>query len=164
MAKTTTNSRTRTTANSDDELMVRLRESLTFLQLSHTKRQLDELLSWARRERPSPLALLEHVLGQEVDTKRDARIERRVHSSGLKERKLLGAFDWDFQPTLDKATVLELARLDNVIAMPHAASNTVTARERMALWAAQSIIDCLDGRIPQHVVNREVLEQLNHMT
>ncbi len=114
MAKTTTNSRTRTTANSDDELMVRLRESLTFLQLSHTKRQLDELLSWARRERPSPLALLEHVLGQEVDTKRDARIERRVHSSGLKERKLLGAFDWDFQPTLDKATVLELARLDFV--------------------------------------------------
>ena len=113
MAKTTTDSRT-TAAISDDALMVRLREHLTFLQLSHTKKQLDELLSWARRQRPSPLALIEHVLGQEVDTKREARIERRVLSSGLKERKLLEAFDWDFQPTLDKATVLELARLDFV--------------------------------------------------
>jgi len=59
---------------------------------------------------------------------------------------------------------LELARLDNVIAMPHAASNTFTARERMAMWAAQSIIDCLQGRIPRHVVNRDVLERLNHLT
>lgn len=111
MAKTATNSRT---TISDDELMVRLREHLRFLQLSHTNKHLDELLAWARRQRPSPLALLEHVLGQEVDTKREARIERRVYNSGLKERKLLEAFDWDFQPTLDKATVLELARLDFV--------------------------------------------------
>jgi DNA replication protein DnaC len=35
-------------------------------------------------------------------------------NSGLKERKLLEAFDWDFQPSLDRATVLELARLDFV--------------------------------------------------
>lgn len=53
---------------------------------------------------------------------------------------------------------LELARLDNVIAMPHAASNTWAARERMARWAAQSIIDWLEGRVPEHVVNREVLK------
>jgi len=113
MTKRTTDPRTGT-ATSDDALMVRLREHLTFLQLSHTKKQLDELLAWARRQRPAPLQLLEHVLGQEVDTKRESRIERRVHNSGLKERKLLEAFDWDFQPTLDKATVLELARLDFV--------------------------------------------------
>lgn len=113
MTKRTTEPRT-TTAISDDELMVRLREHLTFLQMSHTKKQLDELLAWARKQRPSPLALLEHVLGREVDTKREARIERRVNNSGLKERKLLEAFDFDFQPSLDKATVLELARLDFV--------------------------------------------------
>jgi DNA replication protein DnaC len=102
------------TAISDDELMVRLLEHLTFLQLSHTMKQLDELLAWCRRERPSPLLLLEHVLGQEVDSKREVRIDGRIKNSGLKERKLLEAFDWDFQPSLDKATVLELARLDFV--------------------------------------------------
>jgi len=102
------------TAISDDALMVRLQAHLTFLQLSHTKKQLDEVLAWCRRERPSPLSLLEHVLGQEVESKRESRIEGRIKSSGLKERKLLEAFDWDFQPSLDKATVLELARLDFV--------------------------------------------------
>jgi DNA replication protein DnaC len=112
MAKTA-DARTRNPI-SDDDLMARLQEHLTFLQLSHTRKSLDELLAWARRERPSPLALLEHALGQEVGTKREARIERRVISSGLKERKLLEAFDWDFQPALDRATVLELARLDFV--------------------------------------------------
>lgn len=39
---------------------------------------------------------------------------RRIDTSGLVERKSLEAFDWDFQPTLDKALVLELARLDFV--------------------------------------------------
>ena len=34
--------------------------------------------------------------------------------SGLVERKALEAFDWDFQPKVDKALVVELARLDFV--------------------------------------------------
>jgi DNA replication protein DnaC len=75
---------------------------------------LDELLAWATREQPGYTALLEHVLGAEVASKRDARIERRVRGSGLPERKTLEAFDWAFQPSLDRSTVLELARLDFV--------------------------------------------------
>lgn len=98
----------------DDVVMLRLQEHLTFLGLTHTKRQLDDLLAWARHERPSPTQLLEHALGQEVATKHEARIDRRVSSSGLRERKLLEAFDFDFQPKLDRAIVMELARLDFV--------------------------------------------------
>jgi DNA replication protein DnaC len=89
-------------------------DHLDFLRLTHTKRQLDELLAWALRVQPSPTELLEHVLGEEVATKRDARIERRITTSGLRERKLLEAFDFDFQPTLDRGTVIELSRLDFV--------------------------------------------------
>jgi hypothetical protein len=44
----------------------------------------------------------------------DPLLARRVHVSGLVERKALEAFDWNFQPKLDKALVLELARLDFV--------------------------------------------------
>ena len=69
---------------------------------------------WATRERPGATALLEHVLGIEAAHKLERRIERRVVTSGLVERKTLEAFDWDFQPRLDKALVLELARLDFV--------------------------------------------------
>jgi DNA replication protein DnaC len=82
--------------------------------LTHTYSSLDELLAWARHHRPGPTGLLEHVLGTEVATKRNARIERRIRTSALVERKTLEAFDWDFQPSLDKDTVVELARLDFV--------------------------------------------------
>ena len=34
--------------------------------------------------------------------------------SGLRERKTLEAFDWNFQPELDKSLIQELGRLDFV--------------------------------------------------
>lgn len=58
--------------------------------------------------------MLEHVLGLEAAHRLDKRITRRIETSGLVERKTLEAFDWAFQPGLDKALVLELARLDFV--------------------------------------------------
>jgi DNA replication protein DnaC len=82
--------------------------------LTHTLARLDELLAWATRERPGATALLEHVLGGEVASKLEARVARRVTASGLREQKMLEAFDWNFQPTLDKAFIIELARLDFV--------------------------------------------------
>ena len=54
------------------------------------------------------------MLGLEAADKLEKRITRRIDSSGLVERKTLEAFEWDFQPKLDKALVLELARLDFV--------------------------------------------------
>lgn len=99
---------------SDDPVIVQLHSHLQFLGLSQLKRHLDELLAWATREGPSHSALLEHLLGFEVASKRDARIERRIQTSRLVERKTLEAFDWAFQPSLDKSAILELARLDFV--------------------------------------------------
>ncbi len=97
-----------------DPAHARLRRHLDFLGLTHTLASLDEQLAWATRERAGATALLEHILGAEVDRKLEGRIERRVAVSGLRERKTLEAFDWNFQPTLDKAFLLELARLDFV--------------------------------------------------
>jgi DNA replication protein DnaC len=95
-----------------DPALDRLRRHLGFLGLTHTLAHLDELLAWATRERVGVTALLEHILGSEVGSKLEGRIERRVAHSGLRERKTLEAFDWNFQPTLDKAFLLELSRLD----------------------------------------------------
>lgn len=82
--------------------------------MTHTLHQLDEQLAWATRERPASTSLLEHILSAEVGAKLEGRIARRVDTSGLRERKTLEAFDWNFQPTLDKPFLLELARLDFV--------------------------------------------------
>ena len=99
---------------SDEQLSARLRSHLQFLGLTYTLEHLDDLLAWARRERPGATGLLDYVLGAEVADKHDARIARRIHNSGLPERKTLEAFDWDFQPSIDKDLVLELGQLDFV--------------------------------------------------
>ena len=82
--------------------------------MTRTLARLEELLAWATRERPGATALLEHVLGVEAGERLEGRIARRVATSGLHEQKTLEAFDWNFQPSLDKAAILELARLDFV--------------------------------------------------
>jgi DNA replication protein DnaC len=103
-----------TPPSGDDLALERLRRHLRFLGLTHTAKTLDDHLAWATRERPGATALFEHVLAAEVAEKLDQRINYRVNRSGLKERKTLEAFDFDFQPKLDKALVTELARLDFV--------------------------------------------------
>jgi DNA replication protein DnaC len=103
------------TRGAEDEIVLeRLRAHLAFLGLTLTLAELDDRLAWATRERPGVTALLEHVLGIEAAHKLEQRITRRVTVSGLVERKALEAFDWEFQPKLDKPLVLELARLDFV--------------------------------------------------
>ncbi len=97
-----------------DPKFAQLVSHLGFLGLGYLKKHLDELLAWASREAPSHTELLEHLLAQEVASKLEARIERRVSTSRLPERKTLEAFDWAFQPSLDKSAILELARLDFV--------------------------------------------------
>lgn len=97
-----------------NEILERIRNYLEILNLPHIRDELEEYLAWATRESPAPSVLLERILGEEASIRRERRIERRISMSGLKERKTLEAFDFAFQPKLDKAVILELARLDFV--------------------------------------------------
>jgi len=97
-----------------DAVTADIRHSLQVLGLLHTLGRIDEHLAWAAHEQPAPGVLLGRVLGEEAARKIEQRIDWRIRTSGLHERKTLEAFDWAFQPTLDKALVLELARLDFV--------------------------------------------------
>jgi len=94
-----------------DLALERLRRHLVFLGLTHILGHLDELLAWALRDKSGPTAMLDHILSAEVDSKLEGRMARRIANSGLREHKTLETFDWNFQPTLDKAFILELDRL-----------------------------------------------------
>ena len=73
--------------------------------------RLEEHLAWAHKEKVSPLVLLERVFGEAAGKKRERRVERRIDTSGIPVRKTLEAFDWAFQPKLDRAAVESIASL-----------------------------------------------------
>lgn len=88
--------------------------------LGHLKtlgiRELDEAslaahLRWVEDNNGSSLDLLEHIFAEAAGRRLERRIERRIARSGLKVRKTLEAFDWDFQPGLDRAVIEQLATL-----------------------------------------------------
>ena len=93
------------------ELIARLRRAPAVLGLTHIAEHLEEYLAWATRERFAPSALLERVVGVQAQLKRERRIERRIEQSGLRAMKTLEAFQWDFQPGLDRGAMLELGTL-----------------------------------------------------
>jgi glyoxylate reductase len=49
-----------------------------------------------------------------------------------------------------------LLTLDNVLVTPHIASASVATRSRMAMLAAENLVQALGGRLPKHTVNRDI--------
>lgn len=97
--------------STEDGLRERLRAHLARLSLFDLDERIDSYLSAAVKDRSSHLELLEKVLGDAAARRREQRIEYRFEKSGLKVRKSLAAFDWDFQPKLDRSLVEELSTL-----------------------------------------------------
>lgn len=96
-----------------------------------------------------------------INTARGGLVDEKALIEALQSGHLQGA-GLDCQATEPPTgTSLELVRLPQVLALPHSGSKTNAARERMSVWAAQSIVDVLQGRVPQYVVNTDVLAQLN---
>lgn len=103
----------RPTPPPDDAIReARLRRVLDTLRLPTLAAALPELLAWARKERPTPLALLDRALGPDADHTLARAIDRRLLDSGLPDRPTLETFRFEFQPSLDKALVMQLAELD----------------------------------------------------
>lgn len=61
--------------------------------------------------KPSDLEAAERLLASAAALKRERSVEWRIQGSGLKVRKTMIGFDWDFQPTLDRRVVEDLFTL-----------------------------------------------------
>ena len=103
---------TAVTASPEALLEARVRKHLETLELPCLHKSLDELLAWARKERPGALGLLERAVAADAEFVTTRAIEGRLRHSGLPDRPTLETFDFDFQPTIDKALVMQLAELD----------------------------------------------------
>jgi DNA replication protein DnaC len=71
----------------------------------------DAHLAWVKENKAGELEAVERLFAQAVAIKRERSIEWRIKGSGLKTRKTMAAFDWDFQPKLDRRVVEDLFTL-----------------------------------------------------
>jgi DNA replication protein DnaC len=97
-----------------EDTLTNIRNHLKTLKLLWIQKALDEELSYAARQALTPTEILERLLSIEANSMIERRIERRIRDSKLPERKLLSDFDFEFQTGVDKAQVMEIAKLDFV--------------------------------------------------
>lgn len=69
---------------------------------------IDAHLAWVKEKNAGEIEAIENLLAQAAAIKRERSIESRIKGSGLKIRKTMAAFDWAFQPKLDRRAVEEL--------------------------------------------------------
>jgi glyoxylate reductase len=89
-----------------------------------------------------------------INTARGKVVDEEALVAALKSKTIAGAgLDvFEHEPHLHP----ELAKLDNVVLLPHVGSATGETRLKMAMLAAENLLAALDGRRPQNVVNPEV--------
>jgi DNA replication protein DnaC len=97
-----------------EETLTRIRDHLKTLKLVGMEKALEKELSEAAEKALPPMEFLERLLAVEAHALIERRIERRIKDSRLPDRKLLADFDFAFQTGLDKAQVMEIAKLDFV--------------------------------------------------
>jgi len=89
-----------------------LKQLILELGLHRIAAVLDDELGRAVAEATPMSELLLRLFTLENDARTERRAERRIREARLPDRKLLADFDFDFQKSLDKRQVMELATLE----------------------------------------------------
>jgi len=96
-----------------------------------------------------------------INTSRGEVVDEKALYSALKEKRIAGAAidvyenEPKFTPGLEK--------LDNIVMTPHIASASYQTRELMSAKAAQNIIDVFDRRVPEGLVNKELIVNFSNI-
>lgn len=89
-----------------------------------------------------------------INTSRGPVVDEQALMEALRGEQIAGAaLDvYENEPTLTPG----LARLNNVVLLPHIASATVETRTKMAVMAAENLLCALQGKEMPNLVNREL--------
>jgi len=86
-----------------------LQKALTKLRLSGLAAALDVRLQEATGNHLNHVEFLELVLQDELAVRNERLIARRVKAAGFREQKTLEDFDWQFNPSIKKKVIYDLA-------------------------------------------------------
>lgn len=94
-----------------DLAMERIRDNLEILKMKNTLDVLDNYLEMAVKDKTNIVDVLDHLLCEEAKSRRSRAYEKAIQMSGFPIKKGLDAFDFSFQPSLDKRQIEELATM-----------------------------------------------------
>src|SRR5215208_701915 len=149
-----------TTKLNPDELLTHLHDALAVLGLGELRRALDETLDEPVKDE-SRLAWLWRLVEPQLRRRRESRAERRIREARLPVRKTFEAFNFGFQPKLDKDLVMELATLRFVTQGKNVllAGMSGTGKSHIAL--ALALLACAANRRVLYTTSADMLARLN---
>jgi DNA replication protein DnaC len=87
----------------------RLHENLKAMDMEKMSDILDSYLEVAAKEDLSTIQILDHLINEQYEAKRQKLIDTRIRFAKLPYQKTLEEFDFDFQPSIDKKMINDLA-------------------------------------------------------
>jgi D-3-phosphoglycerate dehydrogenase len=95
-----------------------------------------------------------------INTSRGDLIDETALVTALQENRISGAA-LDVFKEEPLAADSQLLQFPNVILSPHVAGSTKESNERIAMAAAQAVLDTINGKIPLNICNMEYYTRLN---
>jgi DNA replication protein DnaC len=95
--------------------MEQIKADLDYLRLTRAAEVFSELAEAAEKNGADHIEYLAGVVAAEVDHTRARRLAARLRFAHFPFRKTLEEFEFDFQPSIDKKVIYDLAELDFVV-------------------------------------------------
>lgn len=145
---------------SDDELLKTINEGLELLELGEVRRVLEQSLA-APSDGQTRLAWLWTLIEPQVRRRLEGRVERRFRQSHLSERKTLAAYDFAFQPSLDRDLVMELNTLRFVDQGRNILLAGMSGTGKSHIAKALGLAACTANRRVLYTTSADMLARLN---
>lgn len=89
----------------------RIKENLVSLKMTNTLNTLDNYLEHALKDKVGAVEILDHILMEEAQYNSIRTANTRIQMAGFPFKKTLDDFDFDFQASIDKDQIMDLATM-----------------------------------------------------
>jgi DNA replication protein DnaC len=151
---------TRKSPPADDPLLNSIIEGLEILELGEVRGLLEQSLG-APDGAETRLGWLWRLLEPQVRRRLEGRVERRFRQSRLPERKTLAAYDFAFQPSLDRDLVMEFNTLRFIDQGRNVLLAGMSGTGKSHLAKALGLAACTANRRVLYTTSADMLVRLN---